>query len=146
VFRIVYVSRNLIADQEEADAGLERVLAAARARNAALGVTGALLFSEDAFAQVLEGPVEAVTEVFDLIQTDARHDGVVVLHSGPVAARGFGAWSMAYAGRVDDAGARYRALLGAGPGADSARGVVEMLRAVLDRQAAAGRGALPAAT
>jgi FAD-dependent sensor of blue light len=112
MFRIIYVSRNLIPEAE-ADAEVERILATARRRNAALGVTGALLFGEDAFAQALEGPTAAVEEVFEAIQADPRHAEVVVLEAGPVAAREFGDWQMAWAGRTAEAGARFAALAGA---------------------------------
>ena len=66
-------------------------------------ITGALLFSEDQFAQVLEGDMEAVMEAFERIQCDPRHRNTVILTNEPAAAREFGDWSMAYAGRVDRA-------------------------------------------
>jgi hypothetical protein len=54
-----------------------------------------------------------VEEVFETIQADPRHAEVVVLEAGPVAAREFGDWQMAWAGRTADAGARFAALAGA---------------------------------
>ena len=134
MFRILYVSRNLIA-APEAEAEIQRILAVARQRNAALDVTGALLFSEDAFAQALEGPMAAVTEIFDLIQLDARHTDIVVLEAGPAPERSFAEWSMAYAGRTADVSARYAALLGRGPGGTAGQGVLGLLRGVVARLA-----------
>jgi len=61
-------------------------------------VTGGLLFSEGCFAQVLEGPQDAVEAAFERIQCDARHCEVVVLQSGPITKRDFPDWSMAFAG------------------------------------------------
>lgn len=138
LFRVVYVSRSLLPEPA-AGTELERILARARQGNAARGITGALLFSEDCFAQALEGPAPAVEEVFEAIQCDPRHADVVVLEAAPVAAREFGAWSMAYAGRCRQAGARFSALAGAGPGeaATAAGRVLGLLRAVVDRRAGA---------
>lgn len=115
LFRIVYVSRSRIAAAvgEEEVAG---ILDASRRNNAAVGVTGALLFCRDCFAQVLEGPLDAVSVVFERIQGDPRHAEVVVLEAAPVAARGFADWSMAYAGRRTDADANFAALTGSEDG------------------------------
>ena len=146
LFRVVYVSRNLLPEGA-AEAELERILAAARPGNAALGVTGALLFSEDCFAQALEGPPDAVEAVFEAIQCDPRHTAVVVLEAAPVPSREFGAWSMAYAGRCREAEARFAALAGAGSEATAAATgrVLDLLRGVVGRDAGAwGPAAVPA--
>jgi hypothetical protein len=132
MFRIIYVSRNLVPPAE-AEAEVQRILAACRRHNAACDVTGALLFTEDAFAQALEGPMAAVGEVFDRIQMDPRHDEVVVLEAGAAPARAFGEWRMAYAGRTLDASARYAALLGHGPAGAAAEGVLRLLHGVVAR-------------
>ena len=136
LFRVVYASRSLLPEPA-AEAELERILARARRGNAALGITGALLFSEDCFAQALEGPPETVEAVFEAIQCDPRHTEVV-LEAVPVSAREFGAWSMAYAGRRRDAEARFAALAGADAGEAAAAGrVLDLLRGVVNRSAAA---------
>ncbi len=107
IFRLAYVSRNLgVADA----AGLEAILAVSRRNNARDGVTGALLFSERCFAQVLEGPLAAVSQTFERIQLDERHGEVTVLLSERGAARRFGDWAMAYAGEDGDARARFAAM------------------------------------
>ena len=138
LLRVVYVSRSLLPETA-AKAELEGILARARRSNAALGITGALLFSEDCFAQALEGPPEAVEAVFEAIQRDPRHAEVVVLEAAPVLAREFGAWSMAYAGRCRRAEARFSALAGAGGagGAAPAGRVLDLLRGVIGRGAGA---------
>ena len=139
LFRVVYVSRSLLPEPG-AEAELERILARARQGNAALGVTGALLFSEDCFAQALEGPAPAVEEVFEAIQRDPRHADVAVLEAAPIPEREFGAWSMAYAGRRRGAEARFAALAdgaaGQAGGAPAAGRVLGLLREVVGRAAA----------
>ncbi|WLI77353.1 diguanylate phosphodiesterase [Kosakonia sp. H02] len=47
--------------------------------NAALQVTGILLFDGEHFLQVLEGPLASVNSVFERISTDPRHSNIVEL-------------------------------------------------------------------
>ena len=100
--RLVYCSRNAIADaHDDVAREVEQILAASRRNNARDGITGALLYDEGCFAQVLEGPIAAVERVFERIQCDFRHADVVVLERGAVRTRTFGGWSMAYGGALD---------------------------------------------
>src|SRR3712207_1506424 len=95
--RIAYCSRNRIP--ADALAGeLQGILTAARRTNARLAVTGALLYNQGSFAQVLEGPLPAIERIFEAIQCDPRHSEVMVIDSGPIDARTFPEWSMAFAG------------------------------------------------
>jgi blue light- and temperature-responsive anti-repressor len=145
LLRVVYVSRSLLPEAA-AEAELEGILAHARRGNAALGVSGALLFSEDCFAQALEGPPEAVEAVFEAIQRDPRHAEVVVLEAAPVPAREFGAWSMAYAGRCRRAEARFASLAAAGAGGAAAAAtgrVLDLLCGVVGRHSGAQGPAVP---
>ncbi len=100
LYRLVYASKNLF-DGSEADAEAEvaQILAASRRNNAKAGVTGALMFNGGAFAQVLEGPQRGVEDTFERIQRDIRHGDVTVLECGPVPARSFDSWSMAFVGQ-----------------------------------------------
>jgi hypothetical protein len=79
MLQIVYTS---IANDEFSPADLERLLAAARTRNKAVGVTGMLVFHDGTFLQALEGEKRAVNEVFASIRGDSRHRDVTVLHRG----------------------------------------------------------------
>lgn len=130
VFRIVYMSRNAVAEAPLAGE-VERILAASRRNNAAEGVTGALLFNRDIFAQVLEGPPAAVERTFERIQRDPRHDAVMVLEAGPAGeGRAFADWSMALADGGASSEAAYAALAARQPG-EAARDVLAMLRGVV---------------
>ena len=99
LYRVLYCRRPVIATEPDARTqDIRSILATARRRNASDGITGGLMFSHGCFAQVLEGPMEAVTDTFERIQQDERHAEVIVLQAEPIAVRGFPAWSMAYAG------------------------------------------------
>lgn len=97
LYRLVYASKNLLPDREEA--ALRQILGASQANNSEVGVTGALMFNGGAFAQVLEGPRTGVEDTFERIQRDERHGDVTVLQCGPVESRGFPDWSMAFVGQ-----------------------------------------------
>lgn len=133
-FRIVYVSRNLL-DPDAAEAAMREILDVSRRNNVQVGVTGALLFSDDCFAQALEGPLDAVEETFERIQCDLRHNDVVVLEAGPATGREFPDWSMAYAGRCTDDRARFDSMVGpAGQARDGAgHGIRALLRGAVER-------------
>jgi hypothetical protein len=97
LIRLVYRSHSLLPGSGAAaqQAGLTDILRVARANNAALQVTGALVLYDDWFAQVLEGPETTVRALFAKIGADARHDRVELDQSQPAPARLFGNWAMA---------------------------------------------------
>ena len=107
IFRLVYVSRNrLRGDPAAMEREVANILAVSRRNNVRAGVTGALLFSADCFAQTLEGRRDAVEAVFERIQCDPRHSNTVVLQLEPAAAV-FADWSMAYGGRIEEERTRF---------------------------------------
>ena len=77
---------------------VDRMLATARRRNPEVGVTGALLFNEDWFVQILEGDRNAVYATYNRIAQDARHEGVELLVDTTNPARLFPEWSMGFVG------------------------------------------------
>jgi len=102
VYRVVYYSSNLIpGDMEAIEGEVRRILETSRNNNTAASVTGALLFNNGCFAQVLEGDYEVVEKTFERIQMDERHANVIPLQFEAVAARNFTNWSMAYVGAAD---------------------------------------------
>ena len=97
LYMLVYRSHSLVAP-ERTDTELAHILRGARAKNAALDVTGALMLYDSWFAQVLEGPEQAVLALFERIKADHRHNGVEVLEQGLTPARAFQRWAMAHVG------------------------------------------------
>ncbi|WP_342110443.1 BLUF domain-containing protein [Methylobacterium sp. SI9] len=111
LYRLIYASKNLLRGPEaEMTAEVRQILAASQRNNAAVGVTGALMFNAGAFAQVLEGPRAGVEATFERIQRDLRHSDVTVLQCGPAESRGFGNWSMAFVGQSAGGQARFSGL------------------------------------
>jgi hypothetical protein len=99
LFSLAYFSRNAISGTpDDMRIAIAQILAAARRNNVRHHVTGALVFSDGCFAQVLEGRREDVESVFETIQCDPRHRDVTIMHLHEVAERSFGEWSMAFGG------------------------------------------------
>jgi hypothetical protein len=90
---IVYVSTavRLLTPPE-----LDELLAQARQRNAAAGVSGLLLYNDGNFMQYIEGPPGPLQEIYGSIERDPRHRGIIELMNEPVATREFEGWSMGF--------------------------------------------------
>lgn len=91
--QLVYASAATVPFNHEE---LETLLVKARCRNETLSVTGVLLFKDETFFQVLEGPPNSVDELYAKISLDPRHDNVLLLARNQVDSRNFGEWRMGY--------------------------------------------------
>jgi hypothetical protein len=98
LIRLVYASESRLVDANRR-AELDGILASARRFNDQNGITGFLLATENAFAQVLEGPRDSVMETYGRIMMDPRHAGVRLLAEEAIAARSFPGWAMGIAER-----------------------------------------------
>lgn len=98
LYRLVYVSISRIEPPGALRREIESLLNVSRQRNALAGISGALLFNRGRFAQILEGPHDALRATYVRIAGDPRHTDLSVLQFESVGARGFGHWSMAYIG------------------------------------------------
>lgn len=90
---IIYASRETEAFDP---ARLDALLAEARVRNAAEGITGLLLYAGGSFLQLLEGDAEAVESTYGRIAADPRHADVRLLARDEVGERMVGDWSMGF--------------------------------------------------
>lgn len=92
LYNLVYCSRAAV---EVDDAAVSRIIATARRRNPAWGITGLLVFGSGVFFQWLEGPRAQVEQLMALLRTDTRHDNVVKLSENEeVRERMFPDWDM----------------------------------------------------
>lgn len=95
--KVVYCSVSEIRGTDhEIAAGVTDILSKARQKNSRLGVTGALLYYDERFAQVLEGPPEALDGLLAAIERDVRNRQVTVALDTPATKRDFPDWSMAF--------------------------------------------------
>lgn len=79
-----------------APAELVALLEKSRRNNAALGITGMLLYKDGNFMQILEGEEQPVRALSAKIGRDPRHSGVVTLLQGQAPEREFSDWSMGF--------------------------------------------------
>jgi hypothetical protein len=93
--RLSYHSHALAASP----ATLDAIYAEAIAFNASAGITGALLYLDGRWAQILESGHAAITGLYDRITRDARHDHVTLDYLIETEGRLFPWWSM---GRITD--------------------------------------------
>ncbi|MCJ2011802.1 BLUF domain-containing protein [Methylobacterium sp. J-076] len=111
LYRLIYVSKNMLdGGESEIANAVTQILEASKRNNSKVNVTGALMFNTGAFAQVLEGPRQAVEETFERIQCDIRHGDVTVLQCGPTESRSFANWSMAFVGQSSAGRAQFSQL------------------------------------
>jgi hypothetical protein len=70
-------------------------------------LTGALLFNEEYFVQVMEGHRDQISEKMWSLAEDRRHSSMVILGSGRVDRRKFLTWSVGFAGHSEEIDALY---------------------------------------
>lgn len=99
LFSLVYASD---AARPLADTDLDAILARSRDWSHTVGLTGMLLFKDESFMQVLEGPERMVRKTFRFIRKDRRHRDVRILSESQVSSRQFGPWTMGFRRVTDD--------------------------------------------
>ncbi|WP_282126239.1 BLUF domain-containing protein [Marinifilum flexuosum] len=93
LIHIVYVSfsRNQLSELK-----LDELLSEIRPKNLANGVTGLLLYNDEIFIQVIEGELNTIRTLYDLLQKDKRHTNIVKILEERIDQRSFPNWSMGY--------------------------------------------------
>ena len=91
---------------------LEDLLEHARSNNGKKGITGALIYVDGAFLQVLEGARVSVEDLMAKILRDVRHETVTVLREGEIPSPIFTDWKMAYVSATSEQVAKWAGLSG----------------------------------
>ena len=101
--RLIYVSENQL-DRESGSVlkQVSAVLSASNRNNKRIGLTGALVFDDMYFLQILEGERRPVWETFERIKEDERHSRVLLVELRDTPERIFGNWWMGLATRNED--------------------------------------------
>ena len=73
---------------------LNEIMRASRMRNRAEGVSSLMIYNDGSFAQLMEGPKQAVLNVFERIKADKRHNGVAVIFQEETGKRITEGWDM----------------------------------------------------
>ena len=81
--------------------GLMRLLYHSYSNNQALGITGALIYENNKFGQVIEGPEKDIENLWHKIQKDSRHKNVRLIESRPIIERNFSKWTMVFQGNEE---------------------------------------------
>ncbi|MHA6317637.1 BLUF domain-containing protein [Altererythrobacter sp. CAU 1778] len=104
ISRLLYTSHaNLRASGVPIDEQVLKIGQAAAARNRSRQITGALVFVEGQFIQVLEGPPDTVEDLFETICCDFNHSHVRLIDLLSAPDRLFADWDMAILSAENDA-------------------------------------------
>jgi hypothetical protein len=106
-YQIIYSSVSSTPMQQD---DLEDILENAQSNNAAEGITGALVYVDGHFMQILEGERSAVGPLMGRIAKDLRHESVVLLLEGDVEVASFPDWTMAYVSATPEQVAQWAGL------------------------------------
>jgi hypothetical protein len=90
---IIYMST---ASWPMTEAELEDLLRQAQRGNERRGITGALVYGEGQFMQIMEGEQATVEALYAHIEQDRRHKGVFKFADRAIPARRFAEWSMGF--------------------------------------------------
>lgn len=108
-YQIIYSSDSATPMQTD---DLEEILEHAQISNAKNGITGALVYVEGVFLQVLEGDRASLEDLMARISRDVRHEYVTVLREGEVPSAAFSGWDMAYVSATREQVAKWAGLSG----------------------------------
>ena len=87
------------------DEAIDELLERSKRNNATRKITGAMIYANGYFMQLIEGPQIAVDELYSAIETDPRHEVLSLLHNQEIKDRHFSDWAMEYRDS-DDLGER----------------------------------------
>jgi hypothetical protein len=121
LWRLVYTSRRQPDDDASVIASIQQSAALNNARD---GLAGALVVSPSRFAQVLEGPRDALERTFERIIRDRRHEDVLVMSFAPIDAMVFSDFQLKILTMDDDP---------AGSGETAAEAMLAELQASMNR-------------
>ena len=105
-------------------------------RNRAMNITGALLSTRLHFAQYLEGPRVALTELMNSIGKDPLHTGLIIFSPRQMPSRRFWEWSLATSKASAFVAKKVRLLLDRSYEDEDLAPILLLMRVLIDEQAA----------
>jgi len=97
--QVIYISE--AADVMDSET-LLGILKKSRDYNERMSITGILLYRNNTFIQLLEGPKENIKKLYDKIKLDSRHKNCFVILEQDTKSRSFPNWSMGFEDLSDD--------------------------------------------
>ena len=98
MYSILYISKASESCDREA---VQRILQSSRQNNPLNSITGILVHKAPQFLQYLEGPKDAVKELYKKIECDDRHNSVKIVSRRKIDFRVFPNWEMGFANEED---------------------------------------------
>lgn len=92
MYRLIYLSTS----KSLTDDDLTQLLIKSQKSNRLNDISGILLHKNGEFIQVLEGKKKAVTDLFNIIKKDSRHENIVDFEKKEIKTRYFSGYFMAY--------------------------------------------------
>ena len=89
--RLIYVSRSIIRFPLD----LKPILESSRRKNTKLNITGALCFLDGVYCQYLEGELDTLESLYQVLLADPRHKDVKLIELCSIKQRLFTNWAMA---------------------------------------------------
>lgn len=99
LMRLAYASKATFQEkpvEQGVEPNVARILMTSRKNNGKSQIVGGLYYGDGFFFQYLEGEQEAVSQLYDRIARDDRHQNVTTLVEEPLKERTFKNWSMKY--------------------------------------------------
>ena len=99
LYKLIYVSSAAgLYDAEH----YRKIANAAKDYNKSMGISGLLLLYNETIFQLLEGPKEAIENLYAKIEKDTRHKNPLCLTFEPIKAREFKNWAMGFEALEDE--------------------------------------------
>ena len=93
IFELIYYSE---AIDHITKMDIKNILESSLKNNIELDITGALVYHQKRFFQIIEGPKKNILDLYDIILTDPRHSNLKLIWKGVRKHRTFKEWSMAF--------------------------------------------------
>jgi hypothetical protein len=93
MIELIYTS---VTPQTLDTAIVSEILTTAKHNNRLNNITGHLFYDGHRFLQIIEGADEAIYRLYNLIESDPRHENVELLYEQEIEKRAFPDWQMAY--------------------------------------------------
>ena len=95
IMHLIYCSRATnFENKEEFERNLHDIFSQSQTYNSLHEITGALMTDGEMFAQVIEGPMAAVSAMYSKIVNDQRHENIIELQRALVHVRLFNFWPL----------------------------------------------------